>query len=182
MGDSDPEATFGYVAEAMRKRRIAFIFARESQAAPRLGPTLKTIFGGPYIANQQLDQATAESLLAAGEADACASGQLFIANPDLVRRFAEDLPLNPPISETFYGGTERGYTDYPFADGAPPFRILAAPPSSLELKPPAAGPERLHLGNENGPNPPPTVPSPDGGTTVIRRHNQISCDQSVRLN
>jgi N-ethylmaleimide reductase len=40
---------------------------------------------------------------------------LFIANPDLVRRFAGGLPLNTPKMETFYGGGARGYTDYPFA-------------------------------------------------------------------
>lgn len=116
MGDSDPAATFGYVAAAMRERGIAFIFARESQEEPRIGPKLKQIFGGPYIANQQLDKAAAEALLAKGEADACSWGQLFIANPDLVRRFAENLPLNAPVSDTFYGGQHGGYTDYPFAD------------------------------------------------------------------
>lgn len=116
MGDSDPEATFGYVADAMKTRGIAFICARESQDAPRLGPTLKTRFGGVFIANQQLDQATAESLIENGEADAAAWGQLFIANPDLVRRFAEGLPLNEPSSDLFYGGGAKGYTDYPFAD------------------------------------------------------------------
>ena len=116
VGDSDLESTFGYIAGAMRERGIAFILARESQAAPRLGPKLKARFGGVYIANQQLDQATAESLIENGEADACAWGQLFIANPDLVDRFAEGLPLNEPKSDTFYAGGAEGYTDYPFAD------------------------------------------------------------------
>ncbi|WP_269522754.1 alkene reductase [Coraliomargarita parva] len=115
MGDSDPEATFGYIAQAMKERGIAFIFARESQEAPQLSPKLKEIFGGPYIANQQLDQATAESILEKGEADACAWGQQFIATPDLVRRFAEGLPLNEPNPDTFYASGEEGYTDYPFA-------------------------------------------------------------------
>jgi N-ethylmaleimide reductase len=49
-----------------------------------------------------------------GEADAVSFGQLFIANPDLVRRFEKGLPLNTPEPETFYGGDSRGYTDYPF--------------------------------------------------------------------
>ena len=116
MGDSDLAATFGYIADAMRERGIAFIFARESQDAPRLGPDLKKRFDGVYIANQNLSQTDAETLIETGEADACAWGKTFIANPDLVRRFAEGLPLNEPDSSTFYGGSEKGYTDYPFAD------------------------------------------------------------------
>ncbi len=115
MGDSNPVETFGYVARAMRERGIAFLFTRESRAEPRIFPKLKELFGGMLIANQQLDQAAAEALLQKGEADAASFGQLFIANPDLVRRFAGGLPLNTPKMETFYGGGARGYTDYPFA-------------------------------------------------------------------
>ncbi len=115
MGDSNLKDTFTYVAEAMKERNIAFIFARESQAEPRLGPELKKVFGGAFIANQQLSKARANTLIESGEADACAWGQNFIANPDLVRRFEEDLPLNPPVPETFYQGNgNEGYTDYPF--------------------------------------------------------------------
>ncbi len=119
MGDSDPAATFGYVARAMRKRGIAFLFIRESQAEPRYFPGLKKQFGGVLIANQQLTHAAAEALLEKGEADAAAWGQLFIANPDLVRRFAEGLPLNQPQPETFFVQGAKGYTDYPFAPSGP---------------------------------------------------------------
>ncbi|MDZ7661571.1 MAG: hypothetical protein U5J94_04215 [Thiohalophilus sp.] len=42
------------------------------------------------------------------------TGDLTLANPDLVRRYCEDLPLNDPDTATFYGGDEKGYTDYPF--------------------------------------------------------------------
>ena len=49
-----------------------------------------------------------------GEADAIAWGRQFIANPDLVERFAKNAPLNRYDRETFYGGSEKGYTDYPF--------------------------------------------------------------------
>ena len=115
MGDSDPAATFGHVAEAMRERGIAFIFARAGQETPLIGPVLKKCFGGVFIANQQLTQATAEKLIEQGDADAASWGQLFIANPDLVRRFQEGLPLNVPNSDTFYGRSAEGYTDYPFA-------------------------------------------------------------------
>ena len=113
MGDSNPAATFGYVAEQLGRRGIAFICARESMAEPRLGPQLKRIFGGVYIANEGFDQASAEALLAAGEADAVAFGKLFIANPDLPRRFATGAPLIEWRAELFYASGAEGYVDYP---------------------------------------------------------------------
>ena len=113
MGDSDPAATFGYLATELGRRKIAFLCARESLDAPRLGPVLKRAFGGVYIANQGQTATTAEQLLAAGEADAVAWGKLFIANPDLPRRMQVGAPLNTPDTATFYGGDQRGYTDYP---------------------------------------------------------------------
>ena len=113
MGDSDPAATFGYLAGELRNRRIAFLCAREREEAPRLLPMLKAIFGGAVIANEGFSKETAEQALASGEADAVAFGKLFIANPDLPRRFAAGAPLNAPDPSTFYAAGARGYTDYP---------------------------------------------------------------------
>lgn len=113
MGDSDPAAIFGYVARELGRRGIAFICARESLGDNRLGPQLKKAFGGVYIANESMTKESAEKVVASGEADAVAFGQLFIANPDLPRRFALNAPLNAPRPETFYHPTAEGYTDYP---------------------------------------------------------------------
>ncbi|ABE33967.1 flavin oxidoreductase / NADH oxidase family protein [Paraburkholderia xenovorans LB400] len=113
MGDSDPAGTFGYVARELGKRKIAFIAAREALGDDRLGPQLKKAFGGPYIANEKFTTETAQQVLDAGEADAVAWGQLFIANPDLVRRFATNAPLNKPNPATYYARGETGYVDYP---------------------------------------------------------------------
>ncbi|MBI2386237.1 MAG: alkene reductase [Elusimicrobia bacterium] len=113
MGDADPAATFGYVARELGKRKLAFLCARESQAAPRLGPALKREFGGVYIANEGLDKPAASRLIDAGEADAVAFGKLFIANPDLPARLAADAPLNAWDMSTFYAEGPKGYTDYP---------------------------------------------------------------------
>ena len=112
MGDSDLAATFGYVVRALGKRKLAFICARESVKAPRLGPQLKATFGGTYIANEGFTRESAEAALAAGDADAVAFGKLFIANPDLPRRFALDAPLNPWNAATFYSAGEDGYINY----------------------------------------------------------------------
>ena len=50
----------------------------------------------------------------AGDADLVAFGRDFIANPDLPERLRLQLPLNPYDRPTFFGGTDVGYTDYPF--------------------------------------------------------------------
>ena len=113
MGDSDLPATFGYVARELGKRKIAFICARESTKSPRLGPELKAAFGGVYVANEGFTREEAEAAIAAGEADAVAFGKLFLANPDLPRRFALGAPLNRWNSDTFYSDGPVGYTDYP---------------------------------------------------------------------
>jgi 2,4-dienoyl-CoA reductase-like NADH-dependent reductase (Old Yellow Enzyme family) len=114
MGDSHPLATFGFVARELGKRGIAFICARESLGANRLGPQLKQLFGGRYIANEQFTKATGNQVLAAGEADAVAFGVPFLANPDLPRRFQQNVGLNAPDQSTFYAPGPKGYTDYPF--------------------------------------------------------------------
>ena len=113
MGDSNPAATFGYVASEMGKRRIAFIFTRESLGDGRLSPQLKTAFGGAFIANEGFTKVTAEAEIQSGKADAVAFGKSFIANPDLPRRLAEDAPLNEPKPALFFGSGADGYTDYP---------------------------------------------------------------------
>src|SRR5262245_7637761 len=117
MGDSNAAATFGYVAEQLGQRGIAFIAARESVGPGRIGPELKRTFGGIYIANEGFSFETANQAIAAGEADAVAFGKLFIANPDLPRRLALGAPLNTPDPSTFYGSGPHGYTDYPALDG-----------------------------------------------------------------
>lgn len=113
MGDSNPLATFTYLAKELARRRIAFICAREHLGEKRIGPQIKAAFAGVYIANEQFTRETAEAALAAGEADAVAWGQLFIANPDLPRRFSLGAPCNTPDPASFYGGGIQGYTDYP---------------------------------------------------------------------
>ena len=114
MGDSNPAATFGYVAQELGRRKLAFIVARESLDAPRLGPAVRKAFSGVFVANNGFTGETGEQVLRDGEADAVAYGRLFIANPDLPMRLAENAPLNTPDPATFYTGGGHGYTDYPF--------------------------------------------------------------------
>ena len=56
---------------------------------------------------------TAQAILDDDLADAVAVGRLFLANPDLPRRWQTGAELNEPDPDTFYGGGAEGYTDYP---------------------------------------------------------------------
>jgi 2,4-dienoyl-CoA reductase-like NADH-dependent reductase (Old Yellow Enzyme family) len=113
VSDANRAETFTYVAEALGKRRIAFICAREAEADDSLGAQLKQAFGGVYIANERYTKDSANAALARGDADAVAFGVPFIANPDLPARLAADAPLNEPHPETFYVAGAAGYVDYP---------------------------------------------------------------------
>jgi 2,4-dienoyl-CoA reductase-like NADH-dependent reductase (Old Yellow Enzyme family) len=113
ISDSNPNATFGYVARELGKRKLAFIVAREYVGHDSLGPKLRELFGGAFVANEAIDQNTGQRLIDEGKADAVAFGKLFIANPDLPVRFARNAELNRPEPSTFYAHEAAGYTDYP---------------------------------------------------------------------
>ena len=118
MGDTDPLATFGYVASEAGRRKLAFLCAREYTGAGRIGAHLKQLFKGVFIANEGFTAATANQALAAGEADAVAFGKSFIANPNLPARLRSGAALNLPDQPTFYGQGAHGYTDYPALQAA----------------------------------------------------------------
>jgi 2,4-dienoyl-CoA reductase-like NADH-dependent reductase (Old Yellow Enzyme family) len=119
MGDSDLLATFSYVAAQAKARNIAFLMAREHVAPDSIGPQLKQIFGGPYIANEGFKGVEdAQAIIDAGNADAVGFGKAIISNPDLVERLRDGAPLAPFNFETFYTPGPEGYTDYPALETA----------------------------------------------------------------
>jgi 2,4-dienoyl-CoA reductase-like NADH-dependent reductase (Old Yellow Enzyme family) len=116
MGDSNISSVFHYAATELGKRKLAFLCARENYQSPPLGPSLKQVFGGVYIANESFTAESAREAIRSGKADAVAFGKSAIANPDLVSRFRHGAPLNTPDPSTFYGDGPVGYTDYPFLE------------------------------------------------------------------
>jgi len=113
MGDSDPLGTFSYVAREARKRKLAFLFAREHQAEDSIGAALKREFGGVFVANERFTVEQSAAALSEGSADAIAFGVKYIANPDLVARLQAGAALNELDRDTMYGGGAKGYSDYP---------------------------------------------------------------------
>jgi N-ethylmaleimide reductase len=122
MHDSDPPATFGYVARALAPFGLAYLHVVEPIGVPAgaepLAAHLKAAFGGALMVNGGYTKSLAEAALARGEADLVSFAASFLANPDLPVRLARNAPLNAPDPATFYGGDHHGYTDYPVLAGA----------------------------------------------------------------
>lgn len=120
MHDSNPQALFNYVADALNQFKLAYLHVVEGgihgggKADPFDFVALRKHYQHAYVANLAYDKDRGNAAIASGHADAIAYGVPFIANPDLVERFKLDAPLNEADSSSFYGGAEKGYTDYPF--------------------------------------------------------------------
>lgn len=125
MRDSDPLSINRFAIEVLSDRGIAYLHLIEPRVnaglredpnpdvPPSVASLFRPSFAGPLIVSGGFTKATAEAEIHAAMADAIAFGRAFIANPDLPYRFAVDAPLNPYDRPTFYGGAEKGYTDYP---------------------------------------------------------------------
>ncbi len=124
MSDSNPQATFGYVADQLNQFGLAYLHIVEPRVVgnevsedglqPVASAQLRKIFHGKIIAAGGFEPADAEAIVERGDADLVAFGRHFIANPDLPKRIKHGLPLNAYDRTTFYGGDRRGYIDYPF--------------------------------------------------------------------
>lgn len=120
MGDDDPGALAEAIGKLCQDFGLAYIHLIEPVAAgfmdmpddPVMG-RLRSAYSGAVIQNGGFDAKTASACIAAGEADAISFGRPFIANPDLVSRMAEGLPLAEADMDYAYVGDETGYSDYP---------------------------------------------------------------------
>lgn len=124
MGSPDYREQFTYVAQQLDACGLAYLHVMDGLAfgfhalgEPMTLAEFRQVFTGPLIGNCGYTQATAEQAVAAGHADLIAFGRPFISNPDLVRRFAEDLPLNPDaeLADWYSPTGAKGYTDFPTA-------------------------------------------------------------------
>jgi N-ethylmaleimide reductase len=124
MSDSNPEATFGYVAEQLNAFNLAYLHVVEPRIAGAEAPVegkppvaaarLRKIFHGTILAAGGFEPDGAKDIIEKGDADLVVFGRHFAANPDLPSRIKLGRPLNPYDRDTFWGGDHHGYTDYPF--------------------------------------------------------------------
>ncbi len=122
MKDSNPVETFSTLARRLSELGLAYIHVVESlwdqERDEESAAAIRDAFQGVYIANGNYTGETGAARIESGQADAIAYGTLFIANPDLPRRLREAAALAEADPNTFYGGAEAGYTDYPALDAA----------------------------------------------------------------
>jgi N-ethylmaleimide reductase len=121
MSDSDPQALFAYVLTELSARKIAYTHVIEPRAggggdevadAPSTSQLFRSAFKGVFISAGGYNAENAKQAIESGDVDAVAFGRLFISNPDLSERIKTGAPLTKYNRETFYGGSEKGYTDY----------------------------------------------------------------------
>ena len=77
----------------------------------------RAVYRGTLIANVEMDRERGNQMIAEGLADLVAFGRPYIANPDLVARFAAVAPLADIRWDTVYASGPEGYIDYPEVDG-----------------------------------------------------------------
>jgi N-ethylmaleimide reductase len=125
VADEDPQALFEYLVRKLAPLGLAYIHViegatggpREIADRPFDYAALKHAYraaggSGAWMVNNGYDGALAQKAVDEG-ADLVAFGRPYIANPDLVERLQAGAALNTPDKTTFYGGGEKGYTDYP---------------------------------------------------------------------
>jgi N-ethylmaleimide reductase len=119
MADANPAETYAALLRAVDGIGLAWCHLIH---IPNTGfdalDLVRANWSGPVIENGGLSREKAQDVIAAGKADAASFGYAWIANPDLVERFEQGVPLAKADRATFYtghGDDARGYTDYPAA-------------------------------------------------------------------
>lgn len=119
--DSNPTALYTYLITRLDKMPLAYVHLMNAMFPTDNLPqypkdvigTFGTLTKHLVMANGGYNRETGEKELEKGIAKIISYGALFLANPDLPRRFELNSSLNKPDHTTFYGGGEKGYTDYP---------------------------------------------------------------------
>jgi N-ethylmaleimide reductase len=118
---ADVEAVYGALMDALAPLGLAFVSILHPEPAGAMVQGLRSRFGGPFLVNTGFAEATtrdeAVAMMADDLGDAVVVGRALIANPDLVRRWREELGHNELNFSTLYADGATGYTDYPAHQG-----------------------------------------------------------------
>lgn len=120
----NPVKQFDHLILALNRMPLSYIHLMHNDPAfphiPHYPKDVIETFGTKIthtlIANTAYTKETSEKELQKGVVNMISYAALFLANPDLPKRFEKGAALNEPVSETYYGGAEKGFIDYPFMD------------------------------------------------------------------
>ncbi|MFG2141974.1 alkene reductase [Streptomyces sp. NPDC048650] len=111
-----PEPLYTALLQAVEPLGLAYLHVCDVPDRDLLA-RLREHFTGTFVLNPANDGRPTGiedlGLIEDGSADLLAFGRQFLANPDLPRRLALGGPFNTPERESFYGGDDTGYLDYP---------------------------------------------------------------------
>ncbi|RZL00992.1 MAG: alkene reductase, partial [Hymenobacter sp.] len=119
--DAETIPTFDYIIKRLNDYNLAYLHLSEpfsdvsknEFAEPHIAKRYRPVYQGTLIINAGFDQEKGNKVIADGDANLVAFGTLYISNPDLVERFAQNAPLAKGDKDTFYTPGPKGYTDYP---------------------------------------------------------------------
>lgn len=114
ISDDDPEETYTALLDALSPLGLAYLHLILFKSPQVDGhAVVKAHWRGNVILADSITRDRGHALVDSGEAAAIAFGRAYLSNPDLVRRFREDLPLAHFDRKTLYTPGPEGYTDYP---------------------------------------------------------------------
>jgi 2,4-dienoyl-CoA reductase-like NADH-dependent reductase (Old Yellow Enzyme family) len=122
IGSDDNFETFTYVAKELNKYGLAYLhvldglgFGLHGMCAPVKAADIRKVYDGIIMCNVGLTKEIAEGMIRTGATDMAAFGRLYISNPDLPERFANNWPVADPAPyNTWWTPTgASGYTDFP---------------------------------------------------------------------
>lgn len=114
-GEDGPDL-YRYLVIELNKLGLAYLHIMHLGNEELLND-IRSLWNGTLIVNrpsrsrEQIGQD-----IASGLADLESYGQMVLANPDLVARLKTDSELNEPDRNTYFGGSDEGYIDYPTLD------------------------------------------------------------------
>ena len=124
---SKPELIYEYVINKLSDYNLAYLLLTEPRVGllsnvpakdnifevPESNYKYREIYQGTLMGAGGFTPLTARKALSEGNYDLIAFGRWFLSNPDLPERIKNGHKLNVYDRDTFYGGNEIGYTDYP---------------------------------------------------------------------
>lgn len=125
--DSNPSALALHIATTLATKfpsllylhvvEPRFQFSGEVETEDSVWPIRRAFGKGKFLVAGGFDRERGEEAVVSGRADAVVYGRAFVANPDLVKRFRVNAPLNEGRRESFHTQDPVvGYTDYPFLE------------------------------------------------------------------